>query len=110
MDIKNKVKKIVNKTLDAGEKIVKEGKKKINLFRIEENINDTYYALGKLCYELIIKNDNITENEKVKSFVSQINLLHKQKEAVKEKNFCIKCGYNLDKETNYCPRCGEKVH
>lgn len=109
MDYKKKIKKIVNTAMSAGEKLVKKGEQQIAIFRLESTVEELTSSLGEKCYELLSSGGDPRTDSSALQLVERITDVKKHIEALKNKNACLVCGYDLPPEAKYCPRCGKEL-
>lgn len=90
------------------------GKQKYDIASIENRLNKSYVALGKICYESF-KNDDSASDE-IKALISQIESEINEIELAKEEivrikggRICAECGAAVGENSAFCSHCGAKL-
>lgn len=117
MEIFNKIGDFANKTYQkttqkTGE-IAKEAKIKFKMNDDKSKINNLYQEIGKAIYRKHSNSEEISIDEKLNSYCTQIDELSKDLEdaqtellKIKNKRICENCYAEIELNVKYCPHCG----
>ncbi len=99
-----------NKTEEAA----RIGKQKFDIASMENRLNKSYNALGRICYETYKAQDEISDELKalINEITSEIEAIEEARAEIvkiKSNRFCAKCGEPVTEAAIFCTHCGEKL-
>lgn len=99
-----------NKTEEAA----RIGKQKFDIASMENRLNKSYGALGRLYFENYKSEENIPDELKalifeINSELETIEIARAEIAKIKSTRFCAKCGGAVTEASVYCNHCGEKL-
>lgn len=117
MEFFNKLGNIANKTYKSASQktgeIAKEAKIKMKMNENKGKIKDLYEEIGKIVYQKHIHGEDVTIEEDLNTYCSQIDELSKEIEkgqeyvlTLKNKRICENCYTEIELKARYCPHCG----
>jgi rubrerythrin len=105
-------KKISRKT----DEIIEITELKLDLKKIDEEIEEPKLYIGEVVYKYFLSNNNSMPVGQVKGKCREIQRMEAQKYRIQTRLYRIKgltycrfCGEEIVDEENYCPKCGRKV-
>ena len=103
------------RTQKTGE-IAKEAKIKFKMNDDKSKINNLYQEIGKAIYRKHSNSEEISIDEELNSYCTQIDELSKDLEEaqtellkIKNKRICENCYAEIELNVKYCPHCGAKM-
>lgn len=113
-DVLEKAKNVFDVAKNKTEEVVAIGKQKYDIAAMENRLNKSYNALGRLCYENYKADDSCADEIKaliaeITSEIEAIQLARAEIVKMKGNRFCPKCGEAVTEASVFCNHCGEKL-
>ena len=117
MDFLNKLSNMASETYKKTSKktgeIAKEAKIRMKMNEDKGKIKDLYHEIGKIVYQKHIQKEELSIEEDLNSYCSQIDELSAEVEKaldeilkLRGKRICEKCHEEIDYKVKFCPSCG----
>ena len=117
MDFLNKLGNIASETYKKTSKktgeLAKEAKIRMKMNEDKAKIKDLYEEIGKIVYQKHMYKEEVSVEEDVNSYCSQIDELSEEVEkaldkllALKGKRICENCHTEIEIKVKFCPSCG----
>lgn len=119
MDFFNKLGNMASETYKKTSKktgeLAKEAKIRMKMNEDKGKIKDLYQEIGKIVYQKYLKNDELSIQEDLNSYCTQIDELSSSVEKaldeiliLKGKKICENCHSEIDIKVKFCPSCGKE--
>lgn len=110
----NKAKEVFDAACKKTGEVVNLQKLKIDASALESKREEDFAALGKIYFDSIKDSADLDKKaaelvSAVKEKTEQIDKLHDEISAYKNKRVCPACGAFVDKNSVYCSLCGAKI-
>lgn len=113
-DVLEKAKDVFDVAKEKTEEAVAVGKQKYDIAMLENRLNKSYGALGRICYENYKNDENAPDEIKalineVESEIKAVKAAYDQLAKMKSNRVCPTCNKAVSDEAAYCNHCGEKL-
>lgn len=119
MDFLNKLGNMASETYKKTSKktgeLAKEAKIRMKMNEDKGKIKDLYQEIGKIVYQKYVKNEQLSIQEDLNSYCTQIDELSDNVEkaldqllTLKGKKICDNCHSEIDLKVKFCPSCGKE--
>lgn len=119
MDFLNKLGNMASETYKKTSKktgeLAKEAKIRMKMNEDKGKIKDLYQEIGKIVYQKYVKNEQLSIQEDLNSYCTQIDELSDNIEkaldqllTLKGKKICDNCHSEIDVKVKFCPSCGKE--
>ena len=119
MDFFNKLGNMASETYKKTSKktgdLAKEAKIRMKMNEDKAHVKDLYEEIGKIVYQKHLKKDEISIEEDLNSYCTQIDELSENIEksldtllALRGKRVCENCHSEIDNKVKFCPSCGKE--
>ncbi len=113
-DVLAKAKDVFDIAKNKTEEAVAIGKQKYDIASMENRLNKSYSALGRVCFETYKNEENISDEIKalINEIESEMEAIEKAKieiNKIKSNRFCPTCSAPVAENAAFCSACGEKL-
>ena len=113
-DVLVKAKNVFDIAKNKTEEAVAIGKQRYDIASMENRLNKSYNALGRLAFETYKQDADVSDEiraliNEIESEIEAIGIAKAEIEKIKSNRFCPNCAAPISESAVFCSACGEKL-
>ncbi len=113
-DVLVKAKNVFDIAKNKTEEAVAIGKQKYDIASMENRLNKSFNALGRITFETYKDDEQVSDEIKalineIESEIEAISIAKAEIEKIKSTRFCPNCAASISESAVFCSACGEKL-